>query len=92
MARTVESVGVKEVDPQKFLLMVLQYLNHAWEIWSVPGRHGDVTNAYVKASMEPDIDISLHLPQGMIVSKKLQSLEVQHAGDVTYDYSADYMV
>ena len=51
-----------------------------------------MTNAYVKASMEPDIDISLHLPQGMIVSKKLQSLEVQHAGDVTYDYSADYMV
>lgn len=34
-------------------------------IWGVPARHGDVPSAYVKADKEEDLEILLHIPQGM---------------------------
>lgn len=34
-------------------------------VWGVPARHGDVPNAYVKADKEEDLEIALHVPQGM---------------------------
>ena len=33
--------------------------------WGVPARHGDVPSAYVKADNEEDLEILLHIPQGM---------------------------
>lgn len=45
-------------------------------IWGVPAHHGDVPNAYVKASTEPDLDIYLYEPQGMKVREK----EIQRCG------------
>ncbi|KAE8996647.1 hypothetical protein PF005_g23509 [Phytophthora fragariae] len=38
-------------------------------LWGVPARHGDVSNAYVKAETEPDMDIHLRAPQGMAVNE-----------------------
>nr|CCA23978.1 OSIGBa0134J07.9 putative [Albugo laibachii Nc14] len=38
------------------------------QIWGVPARHGDVPNAYVKASTEPELNIYMYVPQGMKVT------------------------
>ena len=39
-----------------------------WIIWRVPARHGDVPRDYVKASIEEDYKILLHIPPGMLGS------------------------
>lgn len=53
------------------------------QVWGVLARHGDVPNAHVKASTEPDLNIYLYVPQGMKVSdKEIQLLGVEHAGQV----------
>lgn len=52
-------------------------------IWVVPERHGEVPNAYFKASTEPGLSIFLHIPQGMKISdNELQHLGVQHTGQM----------
>ncbi|RAW35274.1 hypothetical protein PC110_g8423 [Phytophthora cactorum] len=33
----------------------------------VPARHGDIPNAYLKADKEADVEILLHIPQGMVI-------------------------
>lgn len=35
------------------------------KIWGVPAQHGDVPSAYVKAKKEDDLEVLLHIPQGM---------------------------
>ena len=53
------------------------------QIWGVPARHGDVPNAYVKASTEPDFKIYLHAPQAMKASEEeTLRLGVEHAEQV----------
>lgn len=39
-------------------------------IWNVPARHGDVPNAYVKATTEEGIDILLFVPDGLVITKE----------------------
>ncbi|CCI47281.1 unnamed protein product [Albugo candida] len=46
-------------------------------IWGMPARHGDGPNAYVKAPTEKNLDLYLHVPQGMKIStSKLDELGV----------------
>ncbi|OWZ15170.1 Pol Polyprotein [Phytophthora megakarya] len=40
-------------------------------IWGVPARHGDVPSAYVKADKKEEMEILLHIPQGMDISIEL---------------------
>ena len=40
-------------------------------IWGVPVRHGDVPSAYVKAEKEEDLEILLHIPQGIDIDAEL---------------------
>ena len=40
-------------------------------IWGVPVRHGDVPSAYVEAEKEEDLEILLHIPQGMDIDAEL---------------------
>ncbi|OWZ17991.1 Copia protein [Phytophthora megakarya] len=40
--------------------------------WRVPAKHGDVSNAYVKADKEVDLDIYIHLLQGMKISEEMR--------------------
>ncbi|OWY90066.1 Retrotransposon 4 protein [Phytophthora megakarya] len=45
---------------------------------SVPDRHGDVPTVCVKVDKEDDLDTSLDVPQGMIISKEnLAFLDVE---------------
>ena len=39
--------------------------------WNVPARHVDVSNAYVKAEKEKDLDIYMKVPSGMQVSQDI---------------------
>lgn len=38
----------------------------------VPAKHGDVPNAYVKADKEVELDIYIHLLQGMTIPEELK--------------------
>ncbi|KAG2927782.1 hypothetical protein PC110_g1843 [Phytophthora cactorum] len=40
-------------------------------IWGVPARHGDVPSVYVKADKEAELEILLHIPQGMEIAVEL---------------------
>ncbi|POM61907.1 putative Pol Polyprotein [Phytophthora palmivora] len=40
-------------------------------VWGVPARHGDVPSAYDKADKEADLEILLHIPQGMEIDDEL---------------------
>ena len=40
-------------------------------IWGVPARHGDVPSAYVKFEKEEDLEILLHIPQGIDIDAEL---------------------
>ena len=54
-------------------------------IWGVAARHGDVPNAYFKASTEPELNIFLYIPQGMKISKdELQRFGVQHTEKMVF--------
>lgn len=49
----------------------------------MPARHGVVPNAYVKAFTEPQIDIHLYAPQGVIAEQvELQRLGMQYSRQV----------
>lgn len=37
-------------------------------VWGVPVRHGDFPNANVKAKKEEDLEILMHITQGMVIS------------------------
>jgi len=39
--------------------------------WRMPARHGDISNAYVKAEKEQQLEIYLSIPKGMIVPKEV---------------------
>uniref|UniRef100_A0AAV1U951 Reverse transcriptase Ty1/copia-type domain-containing protein n=1 Tax=Peronospora matthiolae TaxID=2874970 RepID=A0AAV1U951_9STRA len=40
--------------------------------WKAPAKHGDVPNAYVKADKEDNLDIYIHVPQGMQIAEDLK--------------------
>ena len=40
------------------------------EIWCVPPRHRDIRNAYVRAEGEEGINIYMHVPKGMPLTKE----------------------
>ncbi|GMF59484.1 unnamed protein product [Phytophthora fragariaefolia] len=60
----------------KLLLALLRKLR-------VPAKHGDIPNAYVKADKERNMEILLHVPQGMeIDASTLGDLEVTNTSQV----------
>nr|CCA16873.1 hypothetical protein SS1G_13224 [Albugo laibachii Nc14] len=64
---TLTFAAVMDMTTGKVILALLQ-------IWGVPARHGDVSNAYVKASTKPDLNIYLYVPQGMKAGRLLSQL------------------
>ncbi|KAG2849647.1 hypothetical protein PC118_g9195 [Phytophthora cactorum] len=50
-------------------------------LWGMPARHGDITNAYVKAGKEQHFEIYLEIPQGMAIGEDvLRKLGVDSKG------------
>ena len=49
----------------------------------VPAKHGEISNAYVKADKEEHLDILLHVPSGIqIKDEQLKALGVASASDI----------
>lgn len=53
--------AVMDLETAKIILALAR-------IWGMPARHGDVPNAYEKAPTEKNLDLNLHVPQGMAIS------------------------
>lgn len=54
--------------------------------WRVPAKHGDMTNAYVKAEKEPDLRIFLRIPQGMKIKREVvESLSAASENDLALE-------
>ncbi|OWZ04206.1 Pol Polyprotein [Phytophthora megakarya] len=56
--------AVMEMTSGKVILAVSR-------IWRVPARHGEVPSAYVKVEKEPELEILLHIQQGMEITSEL---------------------